>query len=325
MTEAPDQPLHLKYRPSKFNEVLGQESIIESLLPIIKGKKAQAFLFNGGSGMGKTTVARICARRLGCKDTLEVDAATNTGVDEMRVLQERLLYKSFISEERAIIVDECHMLSHSAWNSLLKIVEEPPPHVFWFFCTTQVNKVPQTIQTRCIAYTFNPLTKEQLAKLVAQVTKQEGIEISDGVFDLVVREAHGSPRKALVNLQQCRGVPTDAQKAAEVLRTALESDPVIELCRFLLSGKGSWPKCMSIVERITAPPESVRYIVVNYMATVLKNAQSAQEAIHLIGVIGAFSNPYNQGEHLAPLLLSIGACFFAPGGPHDKANQKAGR
>ena len=261
------EPLHIKYRPGKFNEVFGQESIIKSLIPIIKTKQAHTFLFSGGSGMGKTTVARICARRLGCApaDVLEVNAA-NTGVDEMRALQERLLYKSFIGEERAIIVDECHMLSHSAWNSLLKITEEPPPHVFWFFCTTEVNKVPQTIKTRCVAYTFKPLAKEQLTTLVRQVAEQENIEISAGVFDLVVREAHGSPRQALVNLAQCRAVATNVQAAAEVLRSALESDPIIELCRFLLSGQGSWPMCMSIVERITAPPESVRYIVVNYMA-----------------------------------------------------------
>src|SRR3989304_1453147 len=145
--------LHTKYRPKHFEEVIGQIEIVKSLQNLIEtGKMPKSFLFTGPSGTGKTTLARIIANKLGCdiQNIIEVDAATNTGVEDMRVLCEGLRYPAFgLTTVKVAIVDECQEISKSSWSSLLKIIEEPPSHLYFVFCTTEPSKVLDTIKTRC--------------------------------------------------------------------------------------------------------------------------------------------------------------------------------
>lgn len=304
--------LYDKYRPKTFDEVIGQATVVSSLKTVIEKKRSQTFLFCGPSGCGKTTLARITARAMGClqKDIREIPAAVYTGIEAMREVQEMAQYRPFgKGENKAIIIDEVHRLSGSAWDSLLKILEEPPSFVSWYLCTTELGKVPKTIKTRCSMFMLREVSDNDLRRLLQRVVKAEGIQVPDGVADLVIREAHGSPRQLLSNLGQCQGVK-DKKQAAEILKTALEGDATLELCRFLIQG-GSWMKVMGIVSKLEGEnPEGVRIVVCNYIASVLKSARNDKEAVRLLQMLEAFSTPYNQSERVAPLLLSIGQVLF---------------
>jgi len=307
------ESLHIKYRPKKFDDVVGQDSTIKALKSVLKRDGSRAFLFSGPSGCGKTTLARIVAKELKCspKNIVEVDAATHTGVDAMRNVQQMLLYRPLGKDAaRAIIVDEAHMLSKSAWNSLLKGIEEPPPNVSWFFCTTEPGKVPQTIKTRCTTSNLSLVKDEALTDLVKAVVRKEKGKLPSDVTRILVKEAKGSPRQALVNLSLCWDAQS-AKEASKILESALESDSILELCRFLRKG-GSWARAMKILDGLeNENPESVRIVVMNYMAAVARKAPSDKQAMSILAVMEAFSQPYNASEKVAPLILSIGNVLLA--------------
>ena len=143
--------LHTKYRPKAFKQVTGQDHIIEQLQKILAERSSHAFLFHGPAGCGKTTLARLATKELGCapKDVMEIDAATKTGVDDVRAIQMAVRYKPLGGgDTRAVIIDEAHRISVQAFDSLLKIMEESPVHLFWFLCTTLPQKVPSTVESR---------------------------------------------------------------------------------------------------------------------------------------------------------------------------------
>lgn len=304
----PDNQLTDKYRPKTLKEVIGQDAAIKSLRGLIERNQSHAFIFSGPAGTGKTTLARIAARELGANDTslLEIDAATNTGIDAMREVMRTALYRPMSGTAKAVIIDEAHALSKQAWTSMLKGVEEPPSYVYWFFCTTNLVKIPTAIKTRCKVIPLREVPIKDLEELADNVLAGEGILMSDGVFDVCVREANGSPRQLIQNLDTCRACDKKAD-AARLLQKVLETDPVIDLCRLLISG-GSWIKAMAIIERMdqNENPEGVRLVVCNYIAKALLNAKSDKNADRLLLILDAFAQPYNQSENLAPLLLSIG-------------------
>lgn len=304
---------HEAYRPNSWDEVIGNGAQVDALANVVAKRNEQTFLLSGPSGVGKTTLARIACRQLNCVATnmLEKDAATYTGIDDMRGIQELLRYTPFGKHKvRAIIIDECHRLSRQAWDSLLKPIEEPPPFVYWFFCTTELAKVPETIKTRCIHITLQSIPNDDIRTLVADVAKAEKIKLAEGVLGMVVKQANGSPRQALVNLALCQ-LCQDRKSAAAILQDVIASDPILQLCQFVATGKGSWTKAMALLSKLEDEnPESVRINVMNYLAKALQGTKDDRGACHFLRVLELFSKPYNASEGKAPLYLSVGQTIF---------------
>jgi DNA polymerase-3 subunit gamma/tau len=214
--------LHTKYRPAELDGVIGQKHIIKSLARVLETESTRAFIFKGPSGTGKTTLGRIIANLVGCsaRNLVEVDAASKTGIDDMRAIVEPLLYSALgASKTRVYIIDEAHMLSKAAWNSLLKSVEEPPPGVYWIFCTTEASKIPGTISNRCAAYELKPVDKDEIHSLLRRIKKKEGFETPDEVVYLIAEKSHGSVRQAITALGMCSEC-TDRKEAGKIIEAA---------------------------------------------------------------------------------------------------------
>lgn len=306
--------LHTDYRPKKLDDVVGQREVIKALDATIRKGSERAFLFYGPSGTGKTTLARITARAIGCedKDLIDVDAATHTGIDAMRELKQLTRYRAFgESPWRGLLIDECHRLSAQAWDSLLKALEEPPEHVLWLLCTTEFNKVPATIKRRCMKLALAPVQEADLRKLLAKVAAAENMKMPREVQDIVIRMAQGSPGQMLMNMATCRAAE-DRAEAVKLLRDVQESDKVADLCKFLLRGGGSWPAAAVLIEKLAEEnPESVRIGVCNYLGGALRRARSEKEACAILGVLDPFTAPFPAGTDRAMLTVAVGRAMYA--------------
>ncbi|HWU24722.1 MAG TPA: DNA polymerase III subunit gamma/tau [Candidatus Paceibacterota bacterium] len=206
------QSLYRAYRPMSFEDVAGQEQVTRPLSEQVKnGTVGHAYLFAGSRGLGKTSVARIFARALGSteKDIYEIDAASNNTVEDIRQLTENVYTLPFDSKYKVYILDEAHMLSKSAWNAFLKTLEEPPAHALFILATTELEKVPETVQSRCQVFTFKKPNREGLAAHVTNVAKKEKMTIEPAAADLIALLAEGSYRDALSILEKVSSVSVD--------------------------------------------------------------------------------------------------------------------
>ncbi len=215
-----------KYRPGTFDDVIGQPHVVQTLVNSIATKRiAQAYLFSGSRGVGKTTVARILAKALNCQqgepgtpcgacsncleiaagtsvDVMEIDGASNTSVDDVREIRENVKFAAFHGKYRAYIIDEVHMLSNSAFNALLKTLEEPPPHVVFIFATTEIHKIPATILSRCQHYNFRRIARAEIIERLRHVVNQDQIVIEERSLMALARASEGSMRDGLSLLDQ---------------------------------------------------------------------------------------------------------------------------
>lgn len=230
--------LYRAYRPREFSEVRGQEPVIAALQKeVTDGRIAHAYLFAGGRGTGKTTVARILARALKVsdKDVYEIDAASNRGIDDVRELRAGVYASPFESPYKVYIIDEAHMLTKEAWNALLKTLEEPPAHAIFILATTERHKVPETISSRCEVHLFAQPSREVLADMVRDVAKKEGYAMEKPAAELVALLAEGSFRDALGILQKvCAASHDRAISVTEVEKVT--GAPRAALVRSLLEG-----------------------------------------------------------------------------------------
>ncbi len=217
-----------KYRPQKFKELIGQSTLVEILSNAIKNNRiAHAYILTGVRGVGKTTTARLIAMSINCKkrekenyepcgecdsckstgidsnlDVIEMDAASNTGVDNIREIIDNVKYKPVIGNYKIFIIDEVHMLSKSAFNALLKTLEEPPEHVKFIFATTEVKKIPITVLSRCQRFDLHRIENDLLSKHLSNISKKENIDITNDAISLLVRAADGSIRDGLSLMDQ---------------------------------------------------------------------------------------------------------------------------
>ncbi len=199
------QVLYRKYRPQSWDEVFGQEHITKVLNGAVElGRVGHAYLFSGPRGTGKTSVARIFAKSLGCSDNdiIEIDAASNRGIDDIRALREAVLSLPFDSEKKMYIIDEVHMLTKEAFNALLKTLEEPPVHVIFVLATTEPHKLPSTIISRCQHFIFKSPNYEILKKMILNIVTSEGFKIDTSSLEMITFLANGSFRDAQGVLQK---------------------------------------------------------------------------------------------------------------------------
>ena len=221
------QALYRKYRPKTFDDVVGQEHITETLKKQVEtGRLSHAYLFIGTRGTGKTTCAKILAKAVNCEhpvngnpcnrcaacrgiddgsilDVVELDAASNNGVDNVRALRDEAVFSPASVRKRVYIVDEVHMLSNSAFNALLKILEEPPEHLMFILATTELHKVPATILSRCQRHSFKRIPVDTITARLNFVAQQEHLNLQPDAAALLARMADGGMRDALTLLDQC--------------------------------------------------------------------------------------------------------------------------
>jgi DNA polymerase III subunit gamma/tau len=252
--------LYRKYRPQSFEEVVGQEAVVRTLSNAI-GTDAvrQAYLFAGPRGTGKTSMARILAKCLNCAqgptttpdgtchacraiaagtslDVIEMDAASQRGIDDIREIRDRVVLQPVEGRYKVYILDEAHQLTDAAWNALLKLIEEPPPHLVFVFCTTDLSKVLPTVRSRCQTFVFQRPRLQDLVKVLRQIADAEGIDAPDQALALVARSGRGAYRDAVSTLDQlasATGNEVTVQSVLELLGT-VEEEALFRICDLVI-------------------------------------------------------------------------------------------
>lgn len=258
--------LYRKYRPNNFAEVLGQEHVVNALKGALEQNNiGHAYLFAGTRGTGKTSLARIFAGEIGVKDRdlHEIDAASNRGVDDIRALREEVHTMPFESPYKVYIVDEVHMLTKEAFNALLKTLEEPPRHVVFILATTELEKLPDTIVSRCQTFTFKKPSTEILKKMVQKVAKMEGYTLESSSADLIALLASGSFRDAHGYLQQVISSSKDSvisPQEVEAVTGAPRSGQLLKLIDAI--GEGDLDASIRVVHEIVLGGSDMRTMLV---------------------------------------------------------------
>lgn len=281
--------LYEKYRPTSLKDFVGNASIKKDLLPFIRGTRPlpTAILLTGGSGMGKTTLARILSKGCNIQDLVELDVADFRGIDTIRDIRKQMHLSPLLGDRRGWILDEVHRCTSDAQAALLKALESPPAGVHFFLCTTDPQQLLKTVLTRCTQFEVQPLEDEELVRLLGRVCNAENVDVPEKILTQIAGQANGSSRAALSMLERVIGRP-DADYEGQIDSFQEQETQVRQLCQALLK-KRKWAEVANILKGIKQEPESVRYAVLGYMNAVLLSGKDVPQAAV---VIESFKEPY---------------------------------
>ena len=290
-----DDVLYLKYRPKTLDEISGNDNITNVLKSYIEGvaPMPKSILFHGPTGCGKTTLGRIIASELGATegDLKEIDSADFRGIDTIRDIRKKSIYKPLNSPCRVWILDEIHRATSDAQSALLKALEDTPKHVYYILCTTEPQKLLPTIRGRCSQFQVEPLSDRNMKMLLRKVVKGEEEQISKNVYDQIVQDSMGHPRNALQILSQVLAVDDDNRLATAEKSAEIQSQ-TIELCRALIKGD-VWKTVALILKGLKGTDaEQIRRAVLGYCQSVILNGQNDVAATIMTEFIEPF---YNSG------------------------------
>lgn len=295
--------LYLKYRPTDLESVRGNSVVVEALQNMLSKIETcpHVFLLHGGTGCGKTTIGRIIADKLGCSgsDFAEIDSGQFRGIDTVREIRKNCNYKPINGDCRVWLIDECHKLTNDAQNALLKILEDTPKHVYFILCTTDPQKVISAIKGRSQEFQVNPLSDVQMKGLLRKIVKEEDESLAPEIYDQIIQDSMGHPRKALQILEQVLNV--SEEKRLEVSKqAAVTQSQAIELCRVLLKKGAAWKEVASILTGLKdQEPEDIRRMVMGYCQAILLKAENDRAGMILEYFVEPFYNSGFPGLTLA--------------------------
>ena len=290
--------LYHKYRPRSFKTIKGNQDTISALETMLTDIKTcpHSFLFYGSTGCGKTTIGRILAKLLECytPDFHEIDSADFRGIDTVREIRKNSSYAPMNpdSKSRVWLIDECHKMTNDAQNALLKILEDPPNHVYFILCTTQPQKLIKEIKGRCQQFQVSLLSDNEMKSLLRRIVKREEESLDEEVYEQIIQDSQGHPRNAIQILEQVFSVPEERRKQMAE-KAAAEVTESIELCRALIRKGSSWKEVRTILTGLKdQEPENIRRSVLGYCQSTLLKADNP-----ICGIImEEFMEPfYNSG------------------------------
>lgn len=296
--------LYVKYRPSDFSEMEGNETTIKALESSIqKENHSHVYLFTGPAGTGKTTAARIMASKLGAEelDIREINSANNRGIDTARDIQNQIRQMPIYGNSIVYIIDEVHKTTSDWQNAMLKPLEDTPEHIYFFLCTTDPQKLIAPLKSRCTVVKFENLKTGQIYKILNRVKKLENLTVSKDVLEGIADKSEGCPRKALVLLERIISLPEEEQEL--FLRNyAIDFDDpeVLDLCRALLNENIQWKGIAELLKTLGESgklddSERVRYAILGYMNSVLLSGKLNKRAM---AALESFSEPtFNNGKY----------------------------
>lgn len=265
------QEFYRRHRPKELADVLGQPEAVATLSKMLdKGSVPHAMLITGPSGTGKTTLARILRKKIGCSlhDFKEINIAESRGIDTVREIQNSVNLAPINGKTRAWCLDEIHRATGDAQSALLKILEDGPNHAYFFLCTTDPQKLLPTIKTRCSQIRLQALPADKIEKLIRETAGKEKGKVSDKVVKLIVEVSDGSARKAMVLLSDVWDMPE--QEQINVIQKEDIKKQAIDLARALIDKKGGWEKCSSILKNLEETDyEGVRRMIRSYAQSIL--------------------------------------------------------
>ncbi len=256
--------------------------------------------------MGKTTLARIVALQLEIQDVQEIDAASSAGVGAIRSLVETCQFRSLLGSRKMIVLDECHTLSKQAWQPLLKVLEEPPDHLYFALCTTESYKVPETIKTRCQVHILASVSPHVLEDILEAVSETSSLPAP--VKGVLVAYAEGSIRRLLSGAEKVYrfGGDAAASKSALGRLEAEDESPALVLARLIIAHRLTWTRAREQLAKLKDQnPESARIVIVNYLNTVLLSSEALPKAEQIAGAIGVLGSPVYEPQGMADLAIAI--------------------
>lgn len=271
-----EQPLITKYRPDDLDQCIGNKEVLKALSSAIASPShPHTYLFTGPSGVGKTTISRILAKKFNCTIT-EIDAASESGVENSRVLVELSGFRPITEQPNHLyIIDEAHALSKQAWGPYLKLSEQPPEYLYICFCTTESNKVPDTIKTRSYPVSLKPIKAQEIDDLLSTVADIEGWKVSNDVMQSIVMAAEGSARMGLTLLQAGHACQTRDELSQIVDKVTSDQSPAIGLIRYLMTGKREWRTVADYLKKIENFEQAITDVSI-YLASALSRSEEQQ-------------------------------------------------